>query len=208
MVAPEGRSTILFVAVASLLSTSIGWGINIELFRFTTILFLVFLIFCLNFFRDPVRIIPSGENLVLSPADGKVVNVSETSSGEKKVSLFLSVFDVHRNRTPVKGKVTRVNYEKGSFLAAFRTEASEINEHNDVEIDSKAGIVRVRQIAGILARRIICHLRKGQLVKGGESLGFIRFGSRIDLILPATARLSVRMGDRVKGGSSVLGELH
>ena len=104
--------------------------------------------------------------------------------------------------------MTRVNYEKGSFLAAFKTEASEINEHNDVEIESEAGIVRVRQIAGILARRIICHLREGQEVKGGESLGFIRFGSRTDLILPASARLTVRVGDRVEGGSSVLGELH
>ncbi|MBH31903.1 MAG: phosphatidylserine decarboxylase family protein [Candidatus Marinimicrobia bacterium] len=208
MVAPEGRTTILIVAVVALLSTLIGWGINIELFRFTAIILIVFLIFCLNFFRDPTRIIPNGENLVLSPADGKVVDVSETSSGEKKVSLFLSVFDVHRNRTPVRGKVTCINYEKGSFQAAFRTEASEINEHNDVEIDSNAGIVRVRQIAGILARRIICHLREGQEVKGGESLGFIRFGSRTDLILPPTARLFVQIGDRVKGGSSVLGELH
>ena len=208
MVAPEGRSTVLFVVVATLISAFVGWGVNVELFRLAAILFLVFLIFCLNFFRDPARKIPAGENLVLSPADGKVVDVSATDSGEKKVSLFLSVFDVHRNRTPVNGKVTRVNYEKGSFLAAFKTEASEINEHNDVEIESKAGIVRVRQIAGILARRIICHLREGQEVKGGESLGFIRFGSRTDLILPAAARLSVRVGDRVKGGSSVLGELH
>ncbi len=208
ILAPEGRSTILFVLAAMFLSILIGWGINVELFRFIAILFLVFLIFCLNFFRDPARIIPTDENLVLSPADGKVVDISETSSGEKKVSLFLSVFDVHRNRTPVKGKVTCVNYEKGSFLAAFRTEASEINEHNDVEIESKTGIVKVRQIAGILARRIICHLCEGQEVKGGESLGFIRFGSRTDLILPPTARLSIRIGDRVKGGSSVLGELH
>ena len=207
ILAPEGRSTILFVLAAMFLSILIGWGINVELFRFIAILFLVFLIFCLNFFRDPARIIPTDENLVLSPADGKVVDISETSSGEKKVSLFLSVFDVHRNRTPVKGKVTCVNYEKGSFLAAFRTEASEINEHNDVEIESKTGIVKVRQIAGILARRIICHLCEGQEVKGGESLGFIRFGSRTDLILPPTARLSIRIGDRVKGGSS-LGELH
>ncbi|MEE2876411.1 MAG: phosphatidylserine decarboxylase [Candidatus Neomarinimicrobiota bacterium] len=207
MVAPEGKSIVSFVALSTLLSGSIGWGVDIELFRIATIFLLFFFLFCLNFFRDPEREIPTGDNLVLSPADGKIVDVSETPSGEKNISLFLSVFDVHRNRAPVKGKVTGVNYKKGSFLAAFKAKSSEINEHNDVHIQSETGTVRVRQIAGIIARRIICDLREGQEVRGGDSLGFIRFGSRTDLLLPATARLSVRVGDRVKGGSSVLGEL-
>ena len=207
MVAPEGKSFIAVIALVTLISASLAWGIGIAIFRLISLVLIVFLGFCFIFFRDPSRKIPVGDKIVLAPADGKVVDVSQSENGEKKVSIFLSVFDVHRNRTPVDGLVTRVNYSKGKFLAAFNPDASEINEHTDVEIQSSGGIVRVRQIAGILARRIICHLKEGQQVSVGESLGFIRFGSRTDLVVPPGTSINVKIGDRVKSGSSIIGEL-
>lgn len=207
MIAHEGKSIILFVITMILIAVVFGWGFNLEAFRLVSVLLMLFLLFCINFFRDPEREIPVGDNLVLSPADGKVVDISQTAMGERKISLFLSVFDVHRNRSPINGQVTLVNYSKGRFLAAFKSQASEINEHNDVEIESEFGVVRVRQIAGLLARRIICHLNEGQEVKRGESLGFIRFGSRTELLIPKGTRIFVEVGDHVKGGSSVIGEL-
>ena len=207
MVAPEGKSFIIAVAFVTLISASLAWGIGIAVFRLISLVLIVFLGFCFIFFRDPSRTIPVGDKIVLAPADGKVVDVSQSDNGEKKVSIFLSVFDVHRNRTPVDGLVTRVNYSKGRFLAAFNPDASEIIEHTDVEIQSSGGIVRVRQIAGILARRIICHLKEGQQVSVGESLGFIRFGSRTDLVVPPGTSINVKIGDRVKSGSSIIGEL-
>ena len=173
MVAPEGKSFISTVTLVTFISASLAWGIGIVIFRLISLVLIVFLGFCFIFFRDPSRTIPVGDKIVLAPADGKVVDVSQSENGEKKVSIFLSVFDVHRNRTPVDGIVTRVNYSKGRFLAAFNPDSSEINEHTDVEIQSRGGIVKVRQIAGILARRIICHLKEGQQVLGGEALGFI-----------------------------------
>ena len=207
MVAPEGKSFIAVIALVTLISASLAWGIGIAIFRLISLVLIVFLGFCFIFFRDPSRTIPVGDKIVLAPADGKVVDVSQSENGEKKVSIFLSIFDVHRNRTPVDGLVTRVNYSKGKFLAAFNPDASEINEHTDVEIQSPGGIVRVRQIAGILARRIICHLKEGQQVSIGESLGFIRFGSRTDLVVPPGTSINVKIGDRVKSGSSIIGEL-
>lgn len=207
MVAPEGRSIIVSVAVMAAASAGVGWGLDMAIARVASFLLLIFVGFCFIFFRDPDRSIPEGENIVLAPADGKVVAVSEMETGEKKVSIFLSVFDVHRNRSPVSGNVARVDYSKGKFLAAFKPDASEINEHTDVEIHSLKGVVRVRQIAGVLARRIICHLKEGQTVTRGQSLGFIRFGSRTDLIVPAGTHLTVGVGDRVKGGSSIVGKM-
>ena len=207
MVAPEGKSFISTVMLVTFISASLAWGIGIVIFRLISLVLIVFLGFCFIFFRDPSRTIPVGDKIVLAPADGKVVDVSQSENGEKKVSIFLSVFDVHRNRTPVGGIVTRVHYSKGRFLAAFNPDSSEINEHTDVEIQSLGGIVKVRQIAGILARRIICHLKEGQQVLGGESLGFIRFGSRTDLVVPPGTSINVKVGDRVKSGSSIIGEL-
>ena len=119
MVAPEGKAIISTVALVTFISASLAWGIGIVIFRLISLVLIVFLGFCFIFFRDPSRTIPVGDKIVLAPADGKVVDVSQSENGEKKVSIFLSVFDVHRNRTPVNGIVTRVNYSKGQFLAAF-----------------------------------------------------------------------------------------
>mgnify|MGYP001460150135 FL=1 len=208
MIAKEGRDIVFFV-IFFMLTANLLWIIfKIDFFRLVTFFSLLTLIFFLQFFRDPKREVPIGRKLVLSPADGKIVDISYSESGERKISIFLSVFDAHRNRSPVKGKVISINYFKGSFLAAFNMEASEINEHNDIEIQSESGIVRVRQIAGLLARRIICNLSEGQNVLEGESIGFIRFGSRTDLFLPPETKIFVGLNDRLKAGSSIIGVLN
>ena len=208
MIAKEGRDIVFFV-IFFMLTVNLLWIIfKIDFFRLVTFFSLLTLIFFLQFFRDPKREVPIGRKLVLSPADGKIVDISYSESGDRKISIFLSVFDAHRNRSPVKGKVISINYFKGSFLAAFNMEASEINEHNDIEIQSESGIVRVRQIAGLLARRIICNLSEGQNVLEGESIGFIRFGSRTDLFLPPETKIFVGLNDRLKAGSSIIGVLN
>jgi phosphatidylserine decarboxylase len=171
-----------------------------------------FALFTAYFFRDPDRVPPAGRGLVLSPADGRVVAVEEAPEGNplgpgaRQVSIFLSIFDVHVNRSPVAGRVGRVEYHPGSFLPAFDARASLRNEQNSVLIDDGGGGVAFKQIAGLLARRIVFRKKKGDLVEAGERVGMIKFGSRVDVFVPAAARLSVRRGDRVRAGLSVLAE--
>lgn len=163
------------------------------------------------FFRNPKRDLPPGEKLVLSPADGKIVRIapcpacSECPEGTS-ISIFLSVFDVHVNRSPVRGRLEKLEYRRGRFKAAFDDEASLVNEQNVLSIATSSGVVVVRQIAGIVARRVICWKREGDPLERGEVFGLIRFGSRVDILIPAGALLKVKVGDRVSGGSSILAE--
>jgi phosphatidylserine decarboxylase len=161
-------------------------------------------VFSLWFFRDPDREIPSAPGLVVSPADGTVVAVTEDPEGPI-VAIFLSVFNVHVNRSPIAGRVTSVSYREGRFLAAFDERAGEMNERSEILIEGEAGAVRVRQIAGLLARRIICKVKPGDRLCAGERFGLIRFGSRTDLRLTPGARIAVKVGDKVRGGASVIG---
>ena len=164
--------------------------------------------FFLWFFRDPARTIPTGQGIVVSPGDGKVevVQVAETTSGTQvRVSIFLSVFNVHVNRVPVEGTVTLVEWREGKFLNAMSAESSELNEQTLVAIDTGEFVVSFKQIAGLLARRIVCNLKAGDRVERGQRMGLIKFGSRVDVLMPADTLLKVKVGDRVKGGSSVLG---
>jgi phosphatidylserine decarboxylase len=169
-------------------------------------------LFAAYFFRDPERVSPTGPGLVLSPADGRVVAVGTAPEGNplgpgaRQVSIFLSVFDVHVNRSPVGGRVRRVDYRPGEFLPAFDDKASLRNERNSVLIDDGGGGVAFTQIAGLVARRIVFKKKAGDPVAAGERVGMIRFGSRVDLFLPSAARLRVGKGDRVKAGLSVLAE--
>jgi len=164
----------------------------------------------LYFFRDPKRIPPAGEGLFLSPADGRVVEVQQVHEprfleGEGlKISIFMSLFDVHVNRTPLEGRVALVEHVPGQFLQAFRPEASEVNEHNLVGLKSRYGKVLVKQVAGILARRVVCWVRPGQELRAGERLGVIKFGSRVELYLPLGAEPVVRVGDRARAGGTVI----
>ena len=167
--------------------------------------------FFLWFFRDPHRIVPTGKGLIVSPGDGLVTETASITTPEgalQRVSIFLSVFDVHVNRAPISGTVSRVHYQKGQYLNAMNPASAERNEQNAVTLRGQgadAGLeITFKQIAGLLARRIVCRCAEGQTVERGERVGLIKFGSRVDVLLPANAELRVKVGDRVKGGASVL----
>lgn len=167
--------------------------------------------FFLWFFRDPGREIPQGEGLVVSPADGKVTEVLRvaTPEGETlRLSIFLSVFNVHVNRSPIGGVLREVRYQKGEFLNALNPASAEKNEQNLVVVESDEGYtVSFKQIAGLLARRIVFKPAAGAHLERGQRVGLIKFGSRVDVILPANARLHVKKGDHVQGGSSILANI-
>lgn len=161
------------------------------------------------FFRDPDRQVPQGEGLVVSPADGRVMIAGPTDHrwappGEwKQITIFLSPVDVHMNRTPVEGRITKIEYRPGKFLPAYNESAND-NELNELWIDSNGRTVVVRQVVGILARRIVCRVVEGQQLERGERIGLMKFGSRMDVFLPPDAELRVSVGDTVVGGETVL----
>lgn len=166
--------------------------------------------FFLWFFRDPNREIPTGDGVIVSPGDGKVEEAEwiETTAGSRfRVSIFLSVFDVHVNRVPISGKVTLMEYREGQFLNAMNPESAILNEQTLIVIEDGKYSVSFKQIAGLLARRILCNVKTGDMVQRGQRMGMIKFGSRVDVLMPADVELRVKPGDRVKGGSSVLGVL-
>ncbi|MFN0122347.1 MAG: phosphatidylserine decarboxylase family protein [Blastocatellia bacterium] len=163
------------------------------------------------FFRDPVRQTPAGDDLVVSPADGKVMFVRPVDSGagepQNQVSIFLSVFDVHVNRTPIGGEIKKVAYQRGKFRNAMANESSVENEQNVVTVENERIRVVFSQIAGLIARRIVFWFRAGDHVEKGQKVGLIRFGSRTDLFLPVKVEILVRAGDRVRGGVTVIGKI-
>jgi len=174
-----------------------------------SIVALLFALACGGFFRNPTRLIPSDESVLVSPADGKVVRVREVDDeyvgAGYRIDIFLSVFDVHINRMPASGEVAFVRYRPGRFFSAFRDCASEQNERNDMGIAGRWGRFRVAQIAGSVARRIVCHVKESQPVTAGQICGMIRFGSRTELTFPKNYAPCVAPGQRVKGGETVVG---
>lgn len=158
------------------------------------------------FFRDPVRGVTEPVNSILAPADGKVVEAlcMEDSANRSRLAIFLSIFDVHVNRSPVTGKVVERHFRKGRFRPAFSAKAARENQSMELGISTDHGPILMRQIAGAIARRVVCWKRPGDAVKRGERVGLIRFGSRVELILPPTARICVRPGDRVRAGETVI----
>jgi phosphatidylserine decarboxylase len=169
---------------------------------------LIFLgLFVFYFFRDPERTIPSDPSAVVSPADGHIVEIVEEESQSqpgRRVTIFLAIWDVHIQRAPVAGRVASVIYRPGRFYAAFRSAASAENEQNVIRIDTKAGPLIFKQIAGAIARRVICWKREGEVVARGDRVGMIRFGSRVDVWLPWEVEVTVQRGQKVKGGESIL----
>jgi phosphatidylserine decarboxylase len=159
--------------------------------------------FCLYFFRDPDRNIPPGP-VAVAPADGKVVAVKAESAAVNRVSIFLNIFDVHVNRTPIAGTVCNVEYQKGLFLVASREECSTRNEQNIITVQGDGTCVVFKQIAGLIARRIVCHKRPGDGVAKGERIGLIKFGSRVDVLFGPEWEILVKPGARVAAGSSVI----
>ena len=167
-------------------------------------------LFFLWFFRDPERVIPDSAGAVVSPGDGRVTDVSSSlvdGIAGTRVSIFLSVFDVHVNRSPMAGVIREVRYQKGKFLNAMYPASAEYNEQNVVTVEGDGQTIVFKQIAGLLARRIVFTKKVGDPVKRGERVGLIKFGSRVDILLDASANLQIKVGDRVKGGSSVLAYL-
>ncbi len=169
-------------------------------------------LFFLWFFRDPERAIPPDAGAVVSPGDGKVTDVATVTAGNDKLtrlSIFLSVFDVHVNRSPIAGVIREVRYQRGQYLNAMNKASAELNEQNIVtmESDGDGQTVVFKQIAGLLARRIVLYPKVGDRLERGQRVGLIKFGSRVDVLLDASARVNVKVGDRVKGGASVLAYL-
>jgi len=174
---------------------------------------LIFLGLTINFFRDPERTTPSGDDLVISPADGKVISVTEVEEKEflggkaVRISIFMSPLNVHVNRIPVSGIVRHLRYVKGEYFAAFEDKASEKNEQMIVGLEHPKGRVMFKQIAGFVARRIVCTLTMGDQVKAGHRFGMIKFGSRVDVFVPAGKAIRARVGDIAVAGETVLAEL-
>ena len=186
-------------AVAALLGwlTSPAWAIIPCLLAF----------FFLWFFRDPERAIPQDPGAVVSPGDGKVTDVSTVTIGNERqtrLSIFLSVFDVHVNRSPIAGVIREVRYQHGQFLNAMNTVSADKNEQNIVTVEGEGHKVVFKQIAGLLARRIVFYPKVGDRLDRGQRVGLIKFGSRVDVVLDPSARVNVKIGDRVKGGATVL----
>ena len=166
--------------------------------------------FCLWFFRDPERAVPETPGAIVSPGDGKVTDVAPyTSDGERRtrISIFLNVFDVHVNRSPIAGIIRDVCYQRGKFLNAMAANSADENEQNIVTVDGEGQTVIFKQIAGLIARRIVFNHKVGDQVARGQRVGLIKFGSRVDVVVDASAKISVKVGDRVKGGESVLAYL-
>ncbi len=176
-------------------------------------IFLVLACFFLFFFRDPERTITTEADAVLSPADGRVM-VAGAPAGQggppgnwQQISIFLSPMDVHVNRMPVGGRVTKVEYHPGRFLPAYRTDAGDLNEYTEVIVDHQGQPIVVRQIVGVLARRIVCRLEEGDTVHAGDRFGVMKFGSRMDIFVPASAEIAVKVNDKVVGGVTVIARL-
>jgi phosphatidylserine decarboxylase len=167
-------------------------------------------VFFLWFFRDPERTIPQDAGAVVSPGDGKVTDVSTVMVGNEKqtrLSIFLSVFNVHVNRSPIAGVIRDVRYQRGQYLNAMNKASAELNEQNIVTVEGDGQRVVFKQIAGLLARRIVFYPKVGDRLERGQRVGLIKFGSRVDVVLDASARVNVKIGDQVKGGASVLAYL-
>jgi phosphatidylserine decarboxylase len=205
---PVAREGLPFIAI--------GVGLAAVGALFSWVAFIVLLVVAGlvgAFFRDPDRDVPQDHGLVVSPADGKVVLIETTpdghyaGAGRTQISIFLSILDVHVNRAPVAGTITGVDYHAGSFLPAFNDKASLRNEQNRIVLDGAEGPVGVTQIAGIVARRIVFRPAVGDRLERGQRVGLIRFGSRLDVFLPTGTTVHATVGDKVRGGTSVLADL-
>lgn len=212
MISKDGYSVILYTGLFTVLllicSLLTGW---IGLWVVTALGIIVF-VFHFFFFRDPERDTPQTEKGIVAPADGKIIRIDEVDEPlffkgrAKRISIFMSVFNVHVNRIPVSGQVTFFQYKKGSFLAAFNERACEHNEQTAIGIEGPAGKLMFKQIAGLIARRIVCRVNRGDQVAAGDRLGMIKYSSRVDLFLPMSSKVLVQLRQSVKCGETIIGE--
>jgi phosphatidylserine decarboxylase len=201
----EGYPFIIPMALASLLSGLMGWVCMAGVFCGVTL-------FVIYFFRNPARTPPSSENAIVSPADGRILGVTNLLENRflhreaVKISIFMSLFDVHVNRSPMSGRVMEMVYQPGKFFAANTDKSSLLNEQNALLLSSRDGFeILFIQIAGIIARRIVCYVQEGNVLKMGQIFGMIRFGSRVDIFLPPSVDIRVQAGDHVRAGETILG---
>ncbi len=214
MLTRYGYSTLGIIAIIVFLFIVTSFFLQNNVLRlFFIIIPAAFLVFSINFFRDPERTPPNRDNVVVSPADGRVLFVKEVMEDKfingraKQISVFMSPLNVHVNRIPIDGKVEFLEYHKGKFIKAFEDKASELNERTEIGITGKYGKVFFTQVAGFVARRIVCELNTGDNVKMGERFGMIKFGSRVDVIVPYNWIEKVRKDDIVRAGESILFEV-
>lgn len=183
-----------------------GWPLAIP--------FLILAAFFAFFFRDPERLTPTGDDAVISPADGRIlvagaaIAAGAPPGAWQQISIFLSPMDVHVNRIPASGRITKVAYSPGRFLPAYRHDAGSANERSEIWIDHGGQTIVARQIVGMLARRVVCRVETGAEVRAGQRYGIMKFGSRMDIFVPPTAKIIVRVGDMVRGGETVIAVLH
>jgi phosphatidylserine decarboxylase len=203
-VARDGIPYVVIPTILAVVAIALGTWLIAAVFVFITL-------FMAYFFRDPDRVAPTEHGIVVSPADGRVTRVSPLVNGESDsstlVSIFLSPLDVHINRSPIAGKVTNVTYKSGKFLMATSVDSSIVNEQNLLTIAGDDVTIVCKQIAGVLARRIVCWKKQGDQVALGERIGLIKFSSRTDLILPSNVEINIQEGDRVRGGETIIGRI-
>lgn len=201
--------TVLFLSFVKL-ST---YNVTFYLLLITSCFMIVMTVFMAFFFRDPERSIPEGEGLFVSPADGKVILIKDVlekeylKSDAKEISIFMSPLDVHVNRSPCDGVVSMVKYSQGKFIAAYKDDASIQNENIVMVLDCQESHIIVRQVAGVIARRAVCKVKAGDILKRGERYGMVKFGSRLDVYLPKNTRIDVSLGEKVKAGETVIGKI-
>jgi phosphatidylserine decarboxylase len=209
MIAPEGKIILIPLLLLVLAGTGIQAYYPSEGLKWINLTMALLTLFSLYFFRDPQRIPPNNDGF-LSPGDGKVVQIIDVEDAEigkaKQISIFLSVFNVHSQRVPLSGKVISKTYNSGKFLAAFNHKASLDNEQTVVMFETKSGkMYKIKQIAGLIARRILNYMEPENRVERGQRLGFIRFGSRVDIIVPEEFQIDVSLGDMVRGNQTIIG---
>ena len=213
MIAKEGR-LILF----SMLLILFPFGVYAHAFGNKILYYLYFIfgsfyIFTIYFFRDPDRKIPLDSSAIISPADGRVVSINTINDNDigkssQVISVFLSLFDVHVFRYPFNGEIKRVSHKKGKFIAAFNHNASEVNEQIEIVIDASDFTIKIKQIAGLFARRILCYAKPNQIIEKGTRMGFIRFGSRADIVVPSNVNVCINIGEKVKAGESIIARIN
>ena len=204
-IASEGLPYVLLILAASIVLALLSLHI-------AAALVFLFSVFVAAFFRDPNRNVEAKDEIAVSPADGKVIAVSEAApsrAGDRpdiRVCIFMSLFNCHINRSPITGSVTSVQHTPGRFLAAFNQRASEVNERTNIElVDAFGDVFSCVQVAGVVARRIVCRIKQGDRVRAGQRIGMIKFGSRVDVLIPSTFEVLVQEGDRVKAGVDAIG---
>lgn len=214
MIAKDGHNFIIYTGVVFFIL--VVCAIQFNFILFTILAYCLGFLFVFNFFflRDPQRRTPEGDSIIISPADGTVVKITEVNEpvyfkGKAQlISVFMSVLNVHVNRIPINGEVDYIDYKKGHYLAAFNDKATDINEQSMIGIEGKKGKIYFKQIAGLLARRIVYHLKLNQIVRAGERFGLIRYGSRLDVYVPVDAKIKVQLKQKVRSGVTILAEFN